>query len=350
MISCLLLLNLLVLIIPLIIASNFPLKITKCAQIYQRKEFRDMSNEEWKIFKDALLSLQNTNQEDGKISVWDSLTKTHLEFMHFAHGKSRFFPWHRAYVLVLERKLREINPNISIPYWDWTYDWEAPLKSPIFSERRGFEVLLGDEKGDCRYPRAFRHPHCLRRVYDPDNFPVYYAPDDVRTVIEQVSNYDRFRSLIETLPHAIVHTTLGGDMASMSSPNDPIFWIHHSMVDYVWWMWQRLHHQGNHYSNNYDGDVKEILEPFGITIEDVLDTERLCYSYQPFTRNPELEPRHIENTIKDKSTRPHTKAILPVLHWSPSDCWLRMNGVDRGAFENTRRYFEDLLALRHVIV
>jgi tyrosinase len=42
--------------------------------------------------------------------------------------------------------------------------------------------------------------------------------------------------------HAAGHFTLGGDAGDVfSSPNDPAFFLHHSMVDYVWWIWQALH-------------------------------------------------------------------------------------------------------------
>jgi tyrosinase len=40
--------------------------------------------------------------------------------------------------------------------------------------------------------------------------------------------------------HAGGHFTVGGDPAGdlFVSPGDPIFWLHHGMVDRVWWIWQ----------------------------------------------------------------------------------------------------------------
>lgn len=297
----------------------------KCKVFYYRKEFRDMTPEEWKTFKEALLSLQQTS--DNNVSEWDHLTKIHLDNMHSVHGHARFFPWHRAYVLLLERRLQEISPDVTIPYWDWTLDWEAPLNSPIFGEEYGFNISVGKD-GDCRYPRSYRSPHCLGRIYDAATFPAYYAPDDVRTLIHQINEYDRFRSVIEIFPHAIVHETLGGDMATMASPNDPIFWLHHSMVDYVWWLWQKLHPE-----TSYDGDTTEILEPFKVTIADMLDAGGLCYAYSAFSQNPEL----IEPAKK------HTKAILSIAMWKSSDCWLRLNGISRRAYKDTRSMFDEIL-------
>jgi tyrosinase len=42
--------------------------------------------------------------------------------------------------------------------------------------------------------------------------------------------------------HAAGHFTIGGDAGDVfSSPNDPAFFLHHAMVDRVWWLWQALH-------------------------------------------------------------------------------------------------------------
>jgi tyrosinase len=42
--------------------------------------------------------------------------------------------------------------------------------------------------------------------------------------------------------HAAGHFAIGGDGGDLfSSPNDPVFWMHHAMLDRVWWMWQALH-------------------------------------------------------------------------------------------------------------
>lgn len=42
--------------------------------------------------------------------------------------------------------------------------------------------------------------------------------------------------------HAAGHFVMGGDSSDLfSSPNDPIFFLHHSMVDRIYWIWQALH-------------------------------------------------------------------------------------------------------------
>jgi tyrosinase len=42
--------------------------------------------------------------------------------------------------------------------------------------------------------------------------------------------------------HAAGHFTAGGDATDLfSSPTDPSFFLHHSMVDRLYWIWQALH-------------------------------------------------------------------------------------------------------------
>ena len=48
-----------------------------------------------------------------------------------AHGAKGFLPWHRAYLLDLERELQNIDPSVSLPYW--RFDQPAPnLFTPEF--------------------------------------------------------------------------------------------------------------------------------------------------------------------------------------------------------------------------
>jgi tyrosinase len=42
--------------------------------------------------------------------------------------------------------------------------------------------------------------------------------------------------------HATGHFAIGGEAGDFySSTNDPLFFLHHSMLDRVWWIWQALH-------------------------------------------------------------------------------------------------------------
>jgi tyrosinase len=48
-----------------------------------------------------------------------------------------------------------------------------------------------------------------------------------------------FEPSFEEAPHNPVHNIIGNVMANMSSPTDPIFWLHHANVDRLWSAWQQ---------------------------------------------------------------------------------------------------------------
>ncbi len=50
-----------------------------------------------------------------------------------------------------------------------------------------------------------------------------------------------FRTSLEVAFHNLVHRWVNGTMMNMTSPNDPVFWLHHANVDRLWVDWQRQH-------------------------------------------------------------------------------------------------------------
>ena len=45
---------------------------------------------------------------------------------HCQHGWERFLPWHRAYVYEFEQNLQDFEPDLTLPYWDWTMPQYRP--------------------------------------------------------------------------------------------------------------------------------------------------------------------------------------------------------------------------------
>jgi tyrosinase len=46
------------------------------------------------------------------------------------HGRRFFLPWHRAYLYSFELSLQELVDDVTLPWWDWTYDAEHPRLIP----------------------------------------------------------------------------------------------------------------------------------------------------------------------------------------------------------------------------
>ena len=55
-----------------------------------------------------------------------------------------------------------------------------------------------------------------------------------------------FRQRVESPLHDVVHVWVGnvqGDMSVGTSPNDPVFFLHHANVDRIWRAWQNRANQ-----------------------------------------------------------------------------------------------------------
>ncbi|MFY9301077.1 MAG: tyrosinase family protein [Candidatus Nitrosotenuis sp.] len=104
--------------------------------------------------------------------------------------------------------------------------------------------------------------------------------------IQKMNHFDDFTDAVENI-HGLIHVWTGGeikengkrvsgDMGTIAfAAYDPIFWAHHCTIDYLWWVWQRKHgieEIPKHYR-------KMALEPFGMTVDDVLDVYDLGYQY-----------------------------------------------------------------------
>ena len=71
-------------------------------------------------------------------------------------------------------------------------------------------------------------------------------PGDLINIIGATNNYGLFDGTLEGFPHAAPHVCVKYNMASFSySPDDPIFFLHHTFIDYLWALWQDCW--------NYDG-------------------------------------------------------------------------------------------------
>jgi tyrosinase len=100
--------------------------------------------------------------------------------------------------------------------------------------------------------------------------------------------------------HNQVHQWISGDMDTMTSPNDPVFFLHHSNVDRIWTAWQLRN--GNVYSpddaasNDLKGHrLHDRLTAMtsgdeGPMIADVLDVRDL-YEYDTLLDLIDLMPR-----------------------------------------------------------
>jgi tyrosinase len=65
--------------------------------------------------------------------------------------------------------------------------------------------------------------------------------DDIKRDPNNPADWNGFRIYLEYNLHNVIHRYVGGAMALMASPNDPVFWLHHANIDRIWAIWQAIH-------------------------------------------------------------------------------------------------------------
>jgi tyrosinase len=155
-----------------------------------------------------------------------------------AHGRPGFLPWHRAYLLDLERELQAVDPSVALPYW--RFDQPAPnLFTPDYL---GVSDALGNVQLSPTNPLQFWRtdnvPGIVRRPF----FNIGQAPPGLRTEAQTLAlgmQFSAFRTL-EGNPHGSAHTSFGGFISSIgTAARDPLFFLLHCNVDRLWAKWQR---------------------------------------------------------------------------------------------------------------
>lgn len=244
-----------------------------------RKSVRELTREEKDEFVEAVWSLKESG-EYAKYVRWhvEAVMNPTLapgetvppgapeaDFRNSAHRGPAFLPWHREFLRRFERNLRSAAPGVTLPYWDWTEDaGSSDPSSDVFEWSRDLEDLVGGDgdPNDDDYvktgPFAYRPDDPEERswtILDPGLLEIVpYDPPKRREVDPlqwNASSYPSFRNVLEGFVdvygdrtpafHNFVHVWVGGSIAAHTSPNDPVFFLHHCFVDELWAEWQREH-------------------------------------------------------------------------------------------------------------
>ena len=189
-----------------------------------------------------------------------------------------FLVWHRAYLFYFERILRKAsgNPQLSLPYWDYTDSAHAALPEVFRMSRDPFDRTLSNPLYDSRRNsdvndsgRAVSSSaRSTSRAFLANNFFGALARRAGRAatyfggVPQSVTLPNgRRRSpagLMEQRPHGTIHGAIGDrrprqvrvdgrtvtvnasvGMATVpEAAFDPIFWLHHCNIDRLWCEWE----------------------------------------------------------------------------------------------------------------
>jgi tyrosinase len=265
-------------------------KVATDVFVRKRLNQKDMNDEQRELYKSAINKLIESGEygefagihSDRTLDIHSSTTTNH-----------RFLPWHRIYLLELERKMNDALDNmhdIFIPYWDWENDRKipewlidfTPMVTVNIRVRNGTQVVI--------------NPTIVQVKRWPGTFPGIDLPSssDMDRDVRNQSLFNDFTENFEIAYHGAVHMWGGGVDPNATdindrrfwgafaniiiSPADPIFWLHHANIDRIWHEWQTKHIN----SHPQLSGIKSQMNPWYPPYDEVLTrkTEDLGYTYE----------------------------------------------------------------------
>lgn len=275
------------------------------AVLIVRKNVKDLTATEKADFVNAVLKLKTVPSPwTPSLSYYDQFVMWHRNSFYCdtmaAHMGPAFLPWHREFLRLFEKALRDVSgKKITLPYWDWTdqASTDAAFADDMMGgsgdPANGYALMTGPfRKGmweikvfDQRASDTFRFPYITRSIGTFPHIGALPTKADVESALA-VATYDAapwdvtvpealsFRNNLEgwrdedgedcedslmtplhdttvTVPHEMhngVHLWVSGafnnavgTMALNTSLNDPVFWLHHCNIDRLWTLWMKRH-------------------------------------------------------------------------------------------------------------
>lgn len=176
-------------------------------------------------------------------------TPAHPTWNRCQHGTFFFLSWHRMYLYFFERILRDASgsPNLALPYWKWTDQRALPVafrqpanaSNPLYETRRAPRINEG-----ARLPASGVQTGSAMSLMNFSSAPGSGLSFGGQRVTEPIHMTGPHGAL-ENQPHDGIHVLVGGSGSAnqhwMSFPEtaarDPIFWLHHAMIDRLWKRW-----------------------------------------------------------------------------------------------------------------
>lgn len=93
-------------------------------EVRQRANIDLIPEAQIETFRDAMRQILALNAAPHDRRSYNNMALIHQN--HCQHGWELFLPWHRAYMYEFEQNLRDFNPDVMLPYWDWTMPQYKP--------------------------------------------------------------------------------------------------------------------------------------------------------------------------------------------------------------------------------
>ncbi|KAI1873463.1 hypothetical protein JX265_005085 [Neoarthrinium moseri] len=224
-----------------------------CTEIRPRVPWTNLTSGEKSAYIQADLCLINAPSKSGfpgAVTRWDDLQWPHVVQSATVHNVGAFLPFHRYYMTAHERLIKdECGYTGRMPYWDELADQENMSSSEMWSTE--YFGGNGTAENYCVVDGPFANltlrwladgsieDHCLTRIMN-DNSLSRTSQEEI-DACNAITNYTSAWECFNGGPHGGGHAAVGGIMLDGTlSPGDPVFYLHHSWLDKLFWDWQKL--------------------------------------------------------------------------------------------------------------
>jgi hypothetical protein len=228
-----------------------------------RRNIASVDPAERSLLRDALIQLNvrkfagdRADPVPGGVTWWFKQDEIHAAT--HVHDGPEFLPWHREIVNRFEELLRQIDPRLSLHYWDWTQDPRAIpnanlgggvtgtlnlFTSDFMGHGGSTSAPIGEPWLGAKYyvPGATPHRDATGNPADPPRFVQRFVSGSPASATQDqaivaAGNYQTMRGLLEFV-HNMMHgfVNMGGTHISF---RDPFVFLLHSNVDRLFARWQ----------------------------------------------------------------------------------------------------------------
>ncbi|TIA69707.1 hypothetical protein E3P89_03067 [Wallemia ichthyophaga] len=259
----------------------------------------------------CMMQKPSTVEETNVSSHYADINYTHQFPGQAIHFVAQFLPWHRHYVYTYHQELKECGYTGEMPFWAWDWNADDVFNSSVFdadpecglgtngtlAEEAPLNAFAVTNGGLANHTIEFPYNHVFQRNLQtlpkgaPQPLDRFIQPAEVEKALS-FDVYEYFHRYVEGAPpqeplkdipgmegemgfagmHGGIHRMIGGDMGGIlahiespdwcpsftatessndganSSPQDPLFFLHHANVDRVWAQWQDQSLEDNMYA------------------------------------------------------------------------------------------------------
>nr|ASR73342.1 tyrosinase 3 [Azumapecten farreri] len=198
-----------------------------------RKEYRLLTAGERGRYHRCMRLLKTSRDANG-MSRYDRLVRIHSNGVD-AHRGEHFLPWHRIYLWMLENELRDLGgecSQVTLPYWDCSAEYYANLFEPRSGQH---SIIFSDEFAGIGPRGTYSDWGLVRdiapngRLFGRERIRDLKANGQSSTILNPFHYWSIERD------HNMIHRFVGGGLNDLSTaPEDPVFFLLHCYIDFVW--------------------------------------------------------------------------------------------------------------------